>query len=126
FAHPEFQIEWWYYTGNLETAHGRRFGYELTFFRSGVEREQPPASPWDVDQVYLAHFTLSDVRGGRFHQSERVNRGGPGVAGASLQKRTIWNGNWRVEWLAVDDPRGPQRLRAVADGFAIELDLTPA
>ena len=126
FAHPEFQIEWWYYTGNLETVDGRRFGFELTFFRNAIERERPPESPWDVDQIYLAHFTLSDIEAGRFYQSERVNRGGPGVAGASLDERAIWNGNWRVDWLQADNPLGAQRLRAVAADFALELELTPA
>ena len=28
FNHPEFQTEWWYYTGNLRAADGRRFGFE--------------------------------------------------------------------------------------------------
>ncbi len=39
FNHPEFQTEWWYYTGNLRTAQGRRFGFELTFFRQAVGRQ---------------------------------------------------------------------------------------
>jgi predicted secreted hydrolase len=25
--HPEHRLEWWYYTGNLETETGRHFGY---------------------------------------------------------------------------------------------------
>ena len=36
-SHPEFKLEWWYYTGNLETSAGRRFGYQVTFFRVGVD-----------------------------------------------------------------------------------------
>ena len=40
FNHPEFQTEWWYYTGNLQSSTGRRFGFELTFFRQGVDRER--------------------------------------------------------------------------------------
>jgi predicted secreted hydrolase len=31
-AHPDYQTEWWTYTGNLEAADGRHFGYQLTFF----------------------------------------------------------------------------------------------
>ena len=34
--HFEFQTEWWYYTGNLATDDGRRFGFQLTFFRRGL------------------------------------------------------------------------------------------
>ena len=32
--HPGYRTEWWYYTGNLQTESGARFGYQLTFFRS--------------------------------------------------------------------------------------------
>ncbi len=34
--HPEFRHEWWYVTGNLDSADGRRFGFELTIFRVGL------------------------------------------------------------------------------------------
>ena len=36
-SHPDYKIEWWYYTGNLDAADGQRFGYQLTFFRIGVD-----------------------------------------------------------------------------------------
>ncbi len=64
--HLDYQTEWWYYTGNLVTAEGRRFGYQLTFFRRALV---PPAlrsdreSTWAADQVYMAHFALTDVVG---------------------------------------------------------------
>ena len=32
FNHPDYRTEWWYYTGNLTSADGHKFGYELTFF----------------------------------------------------------------------------------------------
>src|SRR5271167_4009081 len=72
FNHPEFQTEWWYYTGNLRTAEGRRFGFELTFFRRGVDR-RPAASIWDVQDVWMAHLALSDIAGGQFLHTERLN-----------------------------------------------------
>ena len=72
FSHPAFKTEWWYYTGNVATAGGRRFGFELTFFRQAVA-EAPPAkadapkqSPWELDDLYLAHLTLSDLEGQQF------------------------------------------------------------
>ena len=36
-SHPDYKIEWWYYTGNLDATDRRRFGYQLTFFRIGVD-----------------------------------------------------------------------------------------
>ena len=41
-AHPDHQTEWWYYTGNLETAEGRPFGYQFTIFRQALVPEAPP------------------------------------------------------------------------------------
>ena len=35
-SHPDFQTEWWYYTGNLQAASGEQFGFELTFFPQGL------------------------------------------------------------------------------------------
>src|ERR1700722_2580661 len=58
FNHPEFRTEWWYYTGNLHTAEGRRFGFELTFFRQGVDPRPASGSVWDVQDIWLAHLAL--------------------------------------------------------------------
>src|SRR5262245_29780195 len=61
FNHPEFRTELWYYTGNLHTREGQRFGFELTFFRQGVDRSANPKSVWDVNDVWMAHLALSDI-----------------------------------------------------------------
>ena len=117
FNHPEYQTEWWYYTGNLKSSDGRRFGFELTFFRQGVDQEAGN-SPWDIRDLYMAHLALSDISGKRFYHQERINRAGPGIAGASLQTRTIWNGNWQV---VLQDQA--QTLRATGDSFSLALSL---
>jgi predicted secreted hydrolase len=119
FDHPDYRTEWWYYTGNLKAADGHRFGFELTFFRQGVNRPTTTAGDWDVRDIYLAHLALSDLNGGRFYHTERLNRAGPGLAGASLQQQRVWNGNWQVEWA-----NGQQDLQAVAEDFALHLAMT--
>jgi len=130
FSHPAFQVEWWYYTGNLRTSEGRLFGFELTFFRLGVSEasgnQQQKGTAWDLDDVYLAHFALSDIAAEQFHKTERLNRAGPGLAGAALGQARVWNGNWEVRWLEPLSPLGAQRLRAVSEDFSLELALTPA
>ena len=125
FDHPSFRTEWWYYTGNLFTAQNRRFGFELTYFRVGVERETPPASTWDFDQLYLAHLALSDIETGRFHRAERLNRAGPGLAGVSASQGRIWNGNWSVEWPPEGDVSKTLHLQAVAEEFSATFRLKP-
>src|ERR1700719_5423112 len=61
FEHPDFRTEWWYYTGNLRDSAGKRFGFELVFFRQGQRRgpSQNPSS-WRIDDLYLAHLALTD------------------------------------------------------------------
>src|SRR5262249_11827940 len=58
FNHPGYQTEWWYYTGNLQSSDGHKFGFELTFFRRGIARDAKPHSSWDLRDVYFAHFAL--------------------------------------------------------------------
>lgn len=120
FNHEEFQTEWWYYTGNLTASNGHKFGFELTFFRQGVDRSAAKPQTWDVRDVYLAHLALSDLEGGKFYHSERVNRSGPGIAGASEAEKRIWNGNWSARWEGDE-----QTLQAADDRFAFTLNLAP-
>lgn len=121
FNHREFQTEWWYYTGNLKTADGHKFGFELTFFRQGVDRGATSTSAWAVSDLYFAHLALSDLDGGDFYHTERFNRAGPGLAGASLEQMRVWNGNWQVQWKA-----NQQELQALEDRFGIRLVMEVA
>jgi predicted secreted hydrolase len=127
FNHPNFQVEWWYYTGNVQTAEGRAFGFELTFFRLGVDNTGQASLPatWEPDHLYLAHLALSDIEGRQFYTAERLNRAGPGLAGVSLERARVWNGNWQVLWVQPENPKGRQQLRAVAEDFSLDLNLTP-
>jgi predicted secreted hydrolase len=118
FSHPDFQTEWWYYTGNVRSADGRHFGFELTFFRQGVDRNLERESPWDVHDIFLAHLALSDLDGGSFYHTERVNRAGPGIAGISESNGRIWNGNWQIRWQHEN-----QELRANDEAFQLDLLL---
>jgi len=98
FNHPDYQTEWWYTTGNLVAADGHYYGFELTFFRQGVDRDPGKTEPWDIQDLYLAHLALSDLDGGKFCHSERTNRAGPGLAGIDAKQKRIWNGNWEIRW----------------------------
>ena len=121
FNHPDFQTEWWYYTGNVKSGDGHRFGFELTFFRQGVDRDSRTNSTWDVRDLYFAHLALSDLDGGKFLHAERGNRAGPGIAGVSDADGRIWNGNWQVAW------RGNEQvLQAIDARFALHFTLRSA
>lgn len=115
--HPEHKIEWWYFTGNLNTAEGRRFGYQLTFFRIGAVRAPQVQSPWALRDVWMAHFAITDVEGATYHHADRLNRAGPGIAGATDKR--VWNEDWQC----VTAADGKFSLHAGDRDFAIELEL---
>jgi predicted secreted hydrolase len=97
-SHPEFRTEWWYFTGNLKDAAGKPYGYQLTFFRQGVSLQpKDPQNPWSVRDLYLAHFTLTDVTSGRFFYGERVSRKGPGLAGTAEDGMDVRLLNWSAK-----------------------------
>ncbi len=122
--HPEFQSEWWYYTGNLTTASGRRFGFQFTIFRRALLPERRNSkSEWYSNQIYMAHFTVSDIAAGTFYQEERFSRGAADLAGAEISPRfRVWLDDWSVQ--ASDDSAATMSIHAKADGYAIELVLT--
>jgi predicted secreted hydrolase len=99
YSHPDFRTEWWYYTGHLRTESGRRYGYQVTFFRFGVRDRQNKMTsdqPLFTD-LYMAHFALSDLDNKRFSFKERINRGYGDRAGAATDRFLIWNEDWKVQ-----------------------------
>ena len=122
--HPEYRSEWWYLTGHLTSAGGRRFGYQFTLFRNAVAAQPPErSSAWATNQIYMAHFALTDVDGPGFHAFERLSRGAVDLAGVEAAPFRAWLEDWEISG---DDPP-PFRLRAAtAEGIAIELELSTA
>jgi predicted secreted hydrolase/threonine/homoserine/homoserine lactone efflux protein len=121
--HQDYQTEWWYYTGNLKADDGRHFGYQLTFFRRGLtppsERHERP-SAWATDEVFMAHFALTDVAGKQHRALERFSRGAAGLAGAESPPYRVWLEDWHAEKVEPD----VVRLYATQDDLAIDLLLT--
>jgi predicted secreted hydrolase len=137
-AHPDFQHEWWYFTGHLRGPQGERFGFELTFFRLGLEPPAvtPPAatpsapalaspaehSRWRAREIYAAHFAITDLPRRRFHASVRYARAAIGLAGAQDHPWQVWLGGWSAGAEA-DTPRW--QLHAADADCALTLQLTP-
>ncbi len=123
-AHADFKTEWWYFTGNLSDTTGRRFGFEITFFREGV---RPPAqrtaalSRFVVNDLKFAHFAITDARGGRFLFRQKTSRGSFGEAGFDDANRIAWIDDWSL--LLNDD--GSFDLHAVSNEGAAQLHLRP-
>jgi predicted secreted hydrolase len=118
-SHPDYKIEWWYYTGNLQTTAGRRFGYQITFFRVGIDPAPANPSRWAVRDLFMTHLAVSDPTGQRYRFEERLSRAGPGLAGAETERYRVWNDDWTG---GLDD-RGRHVLRASSAHAAIDLVL---
>jgi predicted secreted hydrolase len=121
-AHPRFRNEWWYFTGNLRAANGRRFGYQFVIFRIALK----PASSihpsrWAGNQVYMSHFALTDPHAQRFIFQERFSRPAIGLAGAQSQPFRVWLENWSVT--EVGDNRW--ELHATTPRIRLQLELQP-
>jgi len=122
WAHPEFQSEWWYLTGHLESLDepGRRFGYQFTFFRVGLLPEPPRLdSAWSARALVMGHAALTDLGRGEHRFSELLYREMPLLAGFGQF------GDERIAW-----SRGPQGTAELWElrwnGAAFDLSMADA
>jgi predicted secreted hydrolase len=118
--HDGFKTEWWYFTGNLrEKSTGRRFGYQLTFFRSSlVPRTATRPSAWAANDLYFAHAAISDVEGKHFVFADRLSRGRAELAAASDRTMDVVLKDW---WTKLDEGN---RFRMSARDEKLGIDLT--
>lgn len=89
-SHPDFRTEWWYLTGHLDGDDGRRFGFQVTFFRQARRDDAG-----EVQHLHLAHAALLDVASEAFHHEERLNREG-WDASSSSTTLDVRNANWSL------------------------------
>ena len=82
-AHPTYRTEWWYYTGFLTDGIGGSYGFQLTFFRTGLKAAPETRSSFEPTSIYFAHFAVSDLTQKTFDYAEKAGRPGPGLAGAA-------------------------------------------
>ena len=118
-SHPDYKIEWWYYTGNLKAADGRRFGYQVTFFRVGIDHTPANPSRWAIRDLFMTHLAVSDAAGKRYRFAEKLSRGGPGLAGAEADRYYVWND----DWTATLNERGQHVLKAPGREAGIDFVL---
>ena len=126
-AHPDFRTEWWYITGQAETratsgeASPRRFGFQLTFFRSRVDGTAQMKSAFAARQLIFSHAAVTDVQGGKLWHDQRIAREGFGVASASQQDMALKLRDWT---LTADGPRYDAELPATDFGLSLQFEET--
>ena len=132
FTRPGYRNEWWYFTGLLTTASGRRAGFQVTFFRVGVLPERPPlASAWSAANVVMAHAAVTELDAGRHRFAETLWRDAPLLGGfgappgprvASAQAPAGTPGRWTLD---LDGATWRLAVRDDAAGFALALRAVP-
>ena len=130
--HPQFRHEWWYVTGNLDSANGARFGFELTIFRVALAPlgdvgtagaaaagagNTAGGSAWRTRQVYVAHFAITDVARGEFEFAEKYSRDALGLAGAQAEPFRVWVDDW-----VLGGAGGQWMLHARGQDYELTLD----
>jgi len=139
-THPDFRNEWWYLTGNLQDKNGRRFGYQVTFFRNALvsyrsqvdsQAEPPGAAPdqssadtvdsaWSIDNVWMAHAALADFDARNHLARQRFSRASPGLSGAHVDPLKVWLDDWK---LSGQGNEFPWKLDIDTDAFSLHLNL---
>ena len=99
--------EWWYYTGHLQAADGRRWGFEQVVFQI-LRASLPP--------YYLSHFAVTDETRKQFRYGEQMS---VGAQTQPAQGFAFDVGGWRMGGLL-----GADQLAAAVDQYAIDLRLT--
>lgn len=121
-AHPDYRTEWWYYTGNLADSAGNQYGYQLTFFRNALTPDLPArASDLATNQIYMAHFAVTNVTANAHESFERFSRGAGGLADATgVPTYAVWLEDWSVR----ETQPGVAHLRATATTVDGQVALT--
>jgi predicted secreted hydrolase len=98
-------MEWWYYTGHLWNASGKRYGFEYSFFQIVHE----------AVVTYMGHLAISDAENLIHHYDQLV-----GTAAEIFPRFDLVLFDWTMSGNGNVD-----RLRASMDGFAIDLSCHP-
>lgn len=89
--HPDYRIEWWYITANLQDENGVDYGLQWTLFRTALAPEE--GSGWTSPQIWMGHaaVTTPDAH----YVTERLARGGIEQAGVTADPFEAWIDEWQ-------------------------------
>ena len=122
FPHPNFQSEWWYFTGNLVGSNKQTYGFDLTIFRYGLSTDPDTSlSPFQNSQIFLAHFAIADINRQQYLSDEKISREVVGLTGVSVAPLTIKVDNWSITQL--DAQKEQWHIKADSGDFAMDLEL---
>jgi predicted secreted hydrolase len=108
-AHPEYRIEWWYLTANMEGPDGTPYGLQWTLFRTAMAPGE--GEGWESPQLWMGHAAVTTPT--NHFVAERLARGGIGQAGVTLGGAAPFRG-WIDDWQMLSTaPEGADALSEV-------------
>ena len=113
-SHPDFRIEWWYLTANLQGSDGQYYGLQWTLFRNALAPKDYEG--WSSPQLWMGHaaVTTPDAH----FVAERLARGGIGQAGVTADPFEAWIDEWIFY-----GPDSGAVLRAAGPNFAYDMAM---
>jgi predicted secreted hydrolase len=119
--HPDYRIEWWYLTANLQDATGAAWGAQWTLFRQAM---MPGAQPdgWANRQLWMGHAAVTSADTHRY--AEKFARGGVGQAGVDAQPFHAWIDSWEMRGLDKFSAQDAAPLAVSASGADFSYALT--
>jgi predicted secreted hydrolase len=120
-SHPDFRIEWWYVTGQIDDADSKAKaprGFQVTFFRvrTGLAEQNPSA--FAPRQVLFAHAAIADVEAGKLHHAQRAARAGFDLAFAREGLVDVQLDDWTIRQVR------PGEYVTVVHGEDFDFELT--
>jgi predicted secreted hydrolase len=129
-ARPEQFAESWLFAGLLHAEDGRRYGFQLAFYRIAVESVSVEGvavqadgsggdSAWRARNIFRARLSVEPA-GQPARSAERLSRDALELAGAGHAPARAWVEDWSFE---ATDAGSAFHLRAAEPGFGLELRL---
>jgi predicted secreted hydrolase len=103
-------MEWWYYTGHLNTTDGLNYGFEYVIFQ--VRRSNFPAG-------YVSHFAITDLNKQSFKYDQQLVASHQPYVPGSLTGFSLAAGSWTMQGLG-----GTDHLKATMQDNSYGIDLT--
>jgi len=116
--HPDYRVEWWYVTANLNDEQGASYGVQWTLFRQAI-RPGGADEGWATQQLWMGHAAVTSATTHRF--AEKFARGGVGQAGAEAAPFGAWIDDWTLRSTSRDFT--PLQLTGSAKDFSYALTL---
>ena len=124
-SHAQYRTESWQLSGVLKLENNRILGVQIVVVRItlGAEQPQNQQPDWSSSEIYAGLLSVSDPDGGKLHTSQRLSRGGIGLADWRQNPMRLWIEDWSVR--RTDPEKSPLglSLSVSTDNLKLELEL---